>query len=89
MWLADLPASNPIRSQVWCFMAGTISTLAHTAARPTRTDIEQRLADTKRAREHWKGNRDYVKLLDIDVWALEIALEHLTRLEHPERGDES
>jgi hypothetical protein len=40
-------------------------------------------------REHWKGSRDYVKLLDIDVWALELALEHVIRLEHPERGDQS
>jgi hypothetical protein len=68
---------------VWCIIGRERS------AHSIRTDLEQRLAATKKSREHWKGNRDYVKSLDIDVWALELALEHVVRLEHPERGDQS
>jgi hypothetical protein len=48
----------------------------------SRKDIELRLNATKHARDVvWKKDGRYTHLLDLDIWALELALEHVIRHE--------
>jgi hypothetical protein len=46
---------------------------------PTREQIEQRLVTTRAIRARWNNsqgaNKKYVETLDVDIWALEQALE--------------